>query len=100
MEQATAAVGGSVVDGMQALELVPVAERPSVHLFLKVRDVVKKIDWNGTSMHEIRDAFKRLFSMSAAELRLPLYIMHKETKIFFELEDVDDLYPNYTDQGV
>eukprot|EP01116_Phalansterium_solitarium_P025437 TRINITY_DN972_c2_g1_i3.p1 TRINITY_DN972_c2_g1~~TRINITY_DN972_c2_g1_i3.p1 ORF type:complete len:496 (-),score=217.41 TRINITY_DN972_c2_g1_i3:49-1536(-) len=94
MEQATAAVGGSVVDGMQALELVPVAERPSVHLFLKVRDVVKKIDWNGTSMHEIRDAFKRLFSMSAAELRLPLYIMHKETKIFFELEDVDDLYPN------
>ena len=63
-------------------------------IFFKVRDRVKKATFYGNSLEDVNKLFLEKFPEFPKESLRPFNIIHRESKVQFELDDVDDVYSN------
>jgi len=63
-------------------------------IFFKVRDRVKKATFHGSSLEDVNELFLEKFPEFPKESLRPFNIIHRESKVQFELDDVDDIYSN------
>ncbi|EGG20757.1 Fructose-6-phosphate 2-kinase/fructose-2,6-bisphosphatase [Cavenderia fasciculata] len=62
-------------------------------IFFKVRGKMKYSNFIGSSLEDLNDVFINLFPEFSKESLRPFTIKHRETKIVYELDDIQDLYP-------
>lgn len=63
-------------------------------IFFKVRDRVKKAVFKGKTLEDVNKLFLEKFPEFPKESLRPFNIIHRESKVQFELDDPDDMYPN------
>ena len=64
-------------------------------VFFKNRDQVRKVPITFSTLEDLKTSFlENLPTIYTVESMPPLWIKDKETKIKFELESIDDIYPN------
>eukprot|EP01113_Clastostelium_recurvatum_P036685 TRINITY_DN5271_c0_g1_i2.p1 TRINITY_DN5271_c0_g1~~TRINITY_DN5271_c0_g1_i2.p1 ORF type:complete len:513 (-),score=139.61 TRINITY_DN5271_c0_g1_i2:35-1573(-) len=64
-----------------------------VMIFFKVKDRVKKAFFSGSSLDDLNKLFLEKFPEFPKDSLRPYNIIHRESKIQYELDDTDDLYP-------